>query len=568
MTAQPPRAVIYARFSSDMQRDTSVRDQIASCAAYAEARGWRVTGHYTDHAMSGATAHRPDYQRLLSELGAGAFDVVVVETLDRLSRDQEDTAHFCKRAGYHDIEIHSVQAGKVEAMHVALGGLMGETYLAELRARTQRGMRGRVMDGKSAGGLSYGYRVPVDASGTPITGALEIVPQEAAVIRRIFRDFAAGHSPLTIAAALNAEGVPAPRGRGAGSGHWKQNTINGNRARGTGILNNALYNGERIWNRLTYKKHPDTGQRVSRLRDPSEWQHMPAPELRIVEPELWAAVKARQDANAKRRTREAPEGAQGLAADRTLRRRRFLLSGKLECSLCGGRMTIAGTGERRRYYCANHKEKGPAVCTGFRGLSQKLVELVVLDGLKYNLMTDAAYAKFREHFQAQMRNKAAADIEAGEALDARLQQTRAALERILRVIETGEGHASPTLMGRLSELEAEKAQLEAQRAELATPDLELPADLPEQHRARVNALVESLSRGGVAERAADALDRMIERIVVTDAPEKKGHRVRIVGDIVGMLGEADAAHRGKYDAASRSLELVAGVGFEPTTFRL
>ncbi|WP_366942786.1 recombinase family protein [uncultured Paracoccus sp.] len=81
-----------------------------------------------------------------------------------------------------------------------------------------------------------------------VKGQLVIQPAEAEVIRRIFREYANGISPQKIAASLNSEGVPAPRAR-AGSGHWKQNTINGNRDRGTGILNNDLYIGQRVWNR-------------------------------------------------------------------------------------------------------------------------------------------------------------------------------------------------------------------------------------------------------------------------------------------------------------------------------
>jgi site-specific DNA recombinase len=115
--------------------------------------------------------------------------------------------------------------------------------------------------GKSAGGNSYGYRVvrQVGPDGGVTTGDREIKPAEAAVIERIFRDYAAGVSPRRIAMRLNAEGIPAPRG-----GKWSSSTINGNRARGTGILNNTLYIGQVVWNRLGYTKDPDTGRRRSR----------------------------------------------------------------------------------------------------------------------------------------------------------------------------------------------------------------------------------------------------------------------------------------------------------------
>jgi hypothetical protein len=110
------------------------------------------------------------------------------------------------------------------------------------------------------------------------------------VVRRIFREFSEGRSPRAIAHQLNAEGVPSPRG-----GEWKVNTIYGNTKRGTGILNNELYAGVRVWNRLQYRKNPETDQRASRGRDVEEIIRVEVPHLRIVEEDLWQAVKARQE---------------------------------------------------------------------------------------------------------------------------------------------------------------------------------------------------------------------------------------------------------------------------------
>ena len=95
--------------------------------------------------------------------------------------------------------------------------------------------------------------------GRPLTGERRINAQEAAIVRRIFEDYAAGVSPRAIAKRLNAEGVPGPRRK------WGPSTIHGNRQRGTGILNNELYIGRLVWNRLRYVKDPETGKRVSRL---------------------------------------------------------------------------------------------------------------------------------------------------------------------------------------------------------------------------------------------------------------------------------------------------------------
>jgi hypothetical protein len=136
---------------------------------------------------------------------------------------------------------------------------MNALFLKDLAEKTHRGLRGRIEDGKSAGGLCYGYRVVKTISGGSVsTGEREIEPAEAAVIERIFREFIAGVSAKQIAKNLNREGVPGPFG-----GAWSPSTIYGNATRGTGILNNELYVGRLLWNRLRYVKNPDTGKRVS-----------------------------------------------------------------------------------------------------------------------------------------------------------------------------------------------------------------------------------------------------------------------------------------------------------------
>ena len=86
------KVAIYARYSSDNQRDASVADQMRVCRAFAERQGWSVTQEYSDHAMSGATLLRSGFQALMRDALSHQFDVVLAESLDRFSRDQEDTA--------------------------------------------------------------------------------------------------------------------------------------------------------------------------------------------------------------------------------------------------------------------------------------------------------------------------------------------------------------------------------------------------------------------------------------------------------------------------------------------
>ena len=121
--------------------------------------------------------------------------------------------------------------GEISELHVGLKGTMNALFLKDLAAKTHRGIRGRVEEGKSGGGLCYGYRVvkQLDARGDPIRGDREIDEAEANVVRRILRDYAEGISPRVIARTLNEEGVSGPEER-----LRNDTTIHSHAKRGTG----------------------------------------------------------------------------------------------------------------------------------------------------------------------------------------------------------------------------------------------------------------------------------------------------------------------------------------------
>jgi site-specific DNA recombinase len=140
---------------------------------------------------------------------------VLGEALDRISRDQADVATLFKHLRFAGVQIVTLAEGEISELHVGLKGTMNALFLKDVAMKTHRGLRGRVEKGKAGGGLCYGYRVvkKLDANGEPIRGDREIIAEEAATVRRIFRAFAAGRSPKAIAAELNKEGIPGPLGR-------------------------------------------------------------------------------------------------------------------------------------------------------------------------------------------------------------------------------------------------------------------------------------------------------------------------------------------------------------------
>jgi DNA invertase Pin-like site-specific DNA recombinase len=323
------KIAIYARYSSDSQRDASIADQLRVCRDFATRQGWTVVHEFTDHAVSGATLLRSGFQALMRDALNGRFEIVLAEALDRFSRDQEDTAGLFKRLTFAGVNIVTLAEGDITHLHVGFKGTMNALFLKDLADKTRRGLRGRVELGKSGGGLCYGYRVRRATHDGVATGEREIVPADAEVVRRIFSVYSTGMSPKAIARQLNAERCPGP-----GGAPWNPSTIHGNPGRGTGILNNELYVGRLVWNRLRYVKDPNTGKRVSRPNSPSQWITTNVPELRIVDDELWSEVKARQAA-----MRRITSNGDPSRFNRG-RRPKFLFSGLTKCGECGGGYVI------------------------------------------------------------------------------------------------------------------------------------------------------------------------------------------------------------------------------------
>ncbi|EAU44721.1 recombinase family protein [Salipiger bermudensis] len=532
----PRRVALYARYSTDMQNPMSIEDQFRQATRYANQRGWAIVERFSDSAISGTSSRtRPDFARLSEALHDNAFDIVLTESLDRLSRDQEHLAGFYKAARYANVEIHTIGRGKVDAMTLGLSSMMSAMFLEDLSDKVRRGIEGKVMSGRSGGGRIYGYRPGTDARGAPDKGALAIDDLEAAVVRRIFRDYAAGMSPIAIASALNDDGIPSPSvgTKRASSGHWKQNTINGNRTRGTGILNNELYIGRRIWNRLCYRKDPLTEKKRSTLNPESEWQIVEVPQLRIVDQELWDAVKTRQESQAKRRSKMSSTDRNHLSVGQSLRRRKYLLSGLLHCGLCGGKMTVAGSGKYKAYYCANAKEKGKSVCAGFRGLKETRASEMVLSALRSELMQPEAYEAFQTSFKKHLAQSQGSAEDTLRLHDARVRELETSHRNLLRAIETGDAVA--VLLPRLNAVDAELKAMKLKREEIVPSAVELPDNLPELYRAMVTDLAASLSDEAVAGRAADELHEIVDHVVVHWDADADGHRLELSGNLLEML---------------------------------
>lgn len=505
------RAAIYARYSSELQNDRSVDDQIALCTDFAGRNGYTISASYDDRARTGTTTiGREGLQRLILDARAGRFDTVIVEALDRLSRDTEDLAGLHKRLTFAGVDIVTVHDGRADALQVGIRGLMSTLFIADLRHKTRRGLAAVVGDGRHAGGRAYGYRA---VPGQP--GKLAVVADEAAVVRRIFADYVAGRSPRDIAAALNAEGVTPPRGA-----RWVASTINGNLARGHGIIQNALYAGDIIWNKTRSVRDPDTGRRIFRGNPESEWKRAHDPALIIIAPDDWRAA-------------QVEKLARGHTQPTPFRRRKRILSGLLRCGCCGGGMTLKDVRPTsRRIVCSTWRESG--ACTNSRVYHLNPIEQAVIDGMLDRLRSPAALVAYVAALQADRRGEATRRAGAERAVT----RARGALDTLQRNL----------IHGRIDEDFFDR-EAPALRRALADAQAQLDAAPPAQvvtlhpaMLARLESLLAVLSQhlptlDPTEDHALIAAFRaLIDRVVIHDAPDGSV-QAEVIGHISGLVGK-------------------------------
>jgi len=120
------RAAIYARYSSDNQRDASIEDQIEVCRRYADQRGWSVEKIYDDRAISGASAARPGFQAMMADTANQIFDIILTESLDRLGRRVADIASLHDDLSFRGIALHTIATGEVTALLAGILGSVGQ----------------------------------------------------------------------------------------------------------------------------------------------------------------------------------------------------------------------------------------------------------------------------------------------------------------------------------------------------------------------------------------------------------------------------------------------------------
>lgn len=434
------KTALYARYSTAKQNETSIADQFRLGRARCTSEGWAVPLEFSDAEISASTPiiDRPGGKAMLAAAYAGEFRVLVIEALDRAFRDVIDQEQTLRRLEFAGIRIIGLVDGydsesEHREMYRGMRGLFNQQFLRDVGKKTHRGLSGQIARGYHAGGLSFGYRSEPDGERGH---KLAIVEEQAAHVRWIFEQYAAGWSVQKICYDLNARGVPSSRG-----GTWAVSAVYGRADRGTGVLNNELYIGKYVWNRAQFVKDPDTRKRTRVDRPREEWVIRAEPGLRIISDELWHRAHVRMRAPTR-------DGGRGRGARPTT-----LFGGLLRCSLCGGAV-VAVNG--RDYGCAARKDRGPTVCAGVFAPRAK-VDARMLALVRESMLAPAAQAEAQAQFKVALRALRSGNVELRSTSDRRRRELDAEILRLVDAI--GKMGHSDALGVRLAMLEAERQAL-------------------------------------------------------------------------------------------------------------
>ena len=345
------RAVAYARFSSNNQREESIDAQLRAIQDYCERYDIKLVGIYTDEAQSGKTDNRDDFKIMVDDILRGKTDIdaVLVHKFNRFARNKYDSALYKKRLRDIDIKVISVTQPIDDSPEgrilESLIEAMDEYYSENLALEVKKGLLENALQGKHTGGKKL-LGLSVDSEGY-------YYPDEnAPIVQRIFKEYAEGVPKAKIVDRLNREGYRNQFGR-----PFNTRTI-------LDMLQNEKYIGTYVYNHT----QTQTIRLEGVIKDP------------IIDTRLWNEVqKVRQTTNKPKH-----------------RKRKYLLTGKLRCGVCG--FTYCGSGAKKSrkngdtysaYYKCAGKTKNKNGCTN-PSLNKEYYEKLIIDTITDTVLTDNA----------------------------------------------------------------------------------------------------------------------------------------------------------------------------------
>lgn len=474
------KAIIYARYSSDNQREESIEGQLRECKAYAEKNEITLLGTYIDRALSAKTDNRPEFQRMIKDSSKNLFDMVLVWKLDRFARNRYDSAHYKSILRKNGVKVVSAtEAIADDSTGILLESLLegyAEFYSAELSEKVIRGLTENALKCKyNGGGLPIGYTIDNEQY-------FQIDPLTAPLVLETYKRYADGETIKQLVDYLNSRGIQTYRHKPLCIDSVKR------------LLRNRRYIGE-------YK-----------YRDTIIPNGVPA----IIPNDLFERVGERL-----KRNKTAP--ARAKAKDE-----KYLLTTKLFCGKCGkfmvGESGTSKTGHTHRYYrCVNTKKK--KICEK-KPVRKDWIEEIVIQYTKNILFNDKLLNDIadsiltlqkKENFTLPMLKK-------------QLSETNKGIENILNAIQ--QGILTSSTKNRLEELEEAKNQLEIN---IIQEEMEKPALTKDQiifwlHRFRNSDISNPDHRQRLVDSFINSVYLYEDRIILT-FNYKEGSKTISLNDI-------------------------------------
>ena len=402
------KAVIYARYSSDSQREESIEGQLRECTAFAEKNGITILRHYIDRAFSAKTDNRPEFQEMIKDSSKKLFDMIIVWKLDRFARNRYDSARYKAQLKKNGVKVVSatetISDGAEGILLESMLEGMAEYYSADLAEKVVRGMTENALKCKYNGGTPpLGYVIDSEQY-------FQIDPLTAPFVLEAFKRYDEGATMTQIRDWLNEKGIKNTRRQ-----EMTYNSIQH-------MLNNRRYIGEYSYREVII---PDG---------------IPA----IVPKDLFDRVQEKMAKNKKAPARHKAED-------------NYLLTTKLFCGYCGaylcGESGTSRTGLVHHYYKCVSVKKKRAECHKKPVKKQWIEDLVVDETMKMVMDDKAIEAIVSMLMELQNRESSSLPLYEKE-----LKDTEAAIDNMLNAIQ--QGIFNKSTKARLDELEAAKDELE------------------------------------------------------------------------------------------------------------
>ena len=484
-----PKAALYARFSSENQRDESIDAQIRAIHEYASEAGIVIVKEYVDKACSATNDDRENFQRMIKDAGAGEFHFVIVHKLDRFARNRRDSVGYrIELAKKHVVLVSVLEDYDTDtpegSLMEGLSELLAEFYSKNLSREIKKGQKENALAAKHNGGTPpFGYDVD------PVTKLLVINDAEAVGVRKMFDMVQKNSSYNTILEMLHEEGFKTKRGADFG-----RNSLHD-------ILRNPKYYGLYFFGRIATPLFGKTGVNSHHYNNMDDIIAIEGGIPAIISKEQFDAVQVILDARKQTRAVNKPE--------------KYLLAGKIFCGGCG--RAYAGNKSVHRktgvahitYRCSGRRKLKDSRCRN-DSINRDLLEKKILDILSDIIFDPDNITKIIVRYERalQKRNEEGAlKLKQDKKL---LKELDRKIENVLCMIEDGLG--SKSLMERLNKLESEKEDLAAKLAVEETRIAGIKVD-KNQLKVLFNH-AKDMFKAGSLDATKQLIDTFVERVTV------------------------------------------------------